>query len=107
MHEASEDIVGNLGELIVEKTASNLVDEIKKLSRQNQAAIIVEVLDTLDEEGEEIDDEELLRELQRREAEGMEGSVSFATCLRREGKWMFVSRTQQFAIISWHATDSR
>ena len=59
------------------------------------------------EEGEEIDDEELLRELQRREAEGMEGSVSFATCLRREGKWMFVSRTQQFAIISWHATDSR
>ncbi len=78
MLQASEDIVGNLGELTVEKTASNLVDEIKKLSRQDQAAIIVEVLDTLDEEGEEIDDEELLRELQRREAEGMEGSVSWS-----------------------------
>ena len=78
MLQTSEDIVGNLGELTVEKTASNLVDEIKKLSRQDQAAIVVEVLDTLDEEGEEIDDEELLRELQRREAEGMEGSVSWS-----------------------------
>jgi len=78
MLQTSEDIVGSLGELTVEKTASNLVDEIKKLSRQDQAAIIVEVLDTLDEEGEEIDDEELLRELQRREAEGMEGSVSWS-----------------------------
>ncbi len=78
MLQTSEDVVGNLGELIVEKTASNLVDEIKKLSRQDQEAIIVEVLDTLNEEGEEIDDEELLRELQRREAEGMEGSVSWS-----------------------------
>lgn len=62
----------------MEKTTSNLVDEIKKLSRQDQAAIIVEVLDTLDEAGEEFDDEELLRELQRREAEGMKGSVSWS-----------------------------
>lgn len=53
------------------QTASNLVDEIKKLSRQDQASIIVEVLDTLDEAGDEFDDEELLRELQRREAERM------------------------------------
>lgn len=62
----------------MEKTTSNPVDEIKKLSRQDQAAIVVEVLDTLDEAGEEFDDEELLRELQRREAEGMKGSVSWS-----------------------------
>ncbi len=59
------------------KTASNIVDEIKKLSRRDQAAIVIEVLDTLDDESEEFDDEELLGELQRREAEGMNGSVSW------------------------------
>lgn len=58
-------------------TTSTLIDEIKKLSRQDQATIVVEVLNTLDEEGEEFDDEELIRELQRREAEGMHGSVSW------------------------------
>jgi putative addiction module component (TIGR02574 family) len=62
----------------VGEIANNLVDEIKKLSRQDRAAIIIEVLDTLDEEGEEINDEELHRELQRREAEGMEDSVSWS-----------------------------
>jgi hypothetical protein len=61
----------------VGKTASNIVDEIKKLSRRDQAAIVIEVLDTLDDESEEFDDEELLGELQRREAEGMNGSVSW------------------------------
>jgi hypothetical protein len=58
----------------VGKTASNIVDEIKKLSRRDQAAIVIEVLD---DESEEFDDEELLGELQRREAEGMNGSVSW------------------------------
>lgn len=67
-----------MGELIVGKTATNLVDEIKKLSSQDRAAIVVEVLDTLDEEGEEFDDEELLRELERREAEGMTDSVPWS-----------------------------
>lgn len=62
----------------MEKVATNLIDEIKKLSRQDQAAIVVEVLGTLDEGGEEFDDEELIRELQRREAEGMDGSVSWS-----------------------------
>jgi hypothetical protein len=62
----------------VEKTTSNLVDEIKKLSHQDQAAIVVEVLDALDETGEEFDDEELLRELQRREAQGLNGSVPWS-----------------------------
>ena len=65
-------------ELILEKAASNLIDEIKKLSRQDQAAIAVAVLGTLDGGGEEFDDEELLRELQRREAAGMDGSVSWS-----------------------------
>ena len=62
----------------MEKAASDLVDEIKKLSPQDQAAIVCEVLGTLDEGGEEFDDEELLCELQRRELEGMDGSVSWA-----------------------------
>lgn len=66
-----------IGELIVGKTASSLVEEIKKLSPLDQAAIVVAVLDTLDQEGEEFDDEELLGELQRREAEGMKDSVSW------------------------------
>jgi hypothetical protein len=61
----------------VGKTASNIVDEIKKLSPQDQAAIVIEVLDTLGDESEDFDDEELLGELQRREAEGMNGSVSW------------------------------
>jgi hypothetical protein len=61
----------------VGKTASSLVEEIKKLSRRDQAAIVVEVLDTLDDESEDFDDEELLDELLRREAEGMNGSVSW------------------------------
>ena len=39
---------------------------------------MVEVLETLDEESEEFDDEELLSELQRREAEGMNGSVPWS-----------------------------
>lgn len=59
-------------------TASGLIEEIRKLPRQDRAAIAVEVLDTLDDEAQEIDDEELFRELQRREAEGMEGSVSWS-----------------------------
>ena len=59
------------------KTASSLVDEIKKLSPHDQAAIVVEVLDILEEEGEDFDDEELLRELQRRETKGMDDSVSW------------------------------
>lgn len=63
---------------IVEKTANNLLEEIKKLSSQERAAIVVEVLDTLDQEGEEFSDEELLHELQRREAEGMSDSVSWS-----------------------------
>ena len=67
-----------IGDLIVEKTASNLVEEIKKLSCQDRAAIVVEVLDTLDEEGEEFDDEELLCELQGREADGLNGSVPWS-----------------------------
>jgi hypothetical protein len=67
-----------LGELTVEKVATELVDEIKKLSRQDQAAIVVEVLDTLGDEGEEFDEQELLGELQRCEAKGMNGSVSWS-----------------------------
>ncbi len=59
-------------------TASSLLEEILKLPRQDRASIAVEVLNTLDDEGSEIDDEELVRELQRREAEGMEGSVSWS-----------------------------
>lgn len=43
----------------------------------DQAAMVVEVLDTLDQEGEEFDDKELLEELQQREAEGMNDSVSW------------------------------
>lgn len=66
------------GEQAVGEVANNLVEEIKKLSCQDRAAIVVEVLDTLDEEGEEFDDQELLRELQRREAEGMSDSVSWS-----------------------------
>ncbi|MEI8381394.1 MAG: hypothetical protein WCJ09_14800 [Planctomycetota bacterium] len=62
----------------MEKAARNLVDEIKKLSGQDQAAIVVEVLDTLGDKGEEFDEEELLGELQRREAKGMNGSVSWS-----------------------------
>ncbi len=67
-----------MGELTVGKTATNLVDEIKKLSSEDRAAIVVEVLDTLEEEGEEFDDQELLRELERREAEGMADSVPWS-----------------------------
>ena len=62
----------------MENIASNLIDEIKKLSRQDQAAIVLEVMDTLDDDGEEFDDEELLRELQSREKEGMSGSISWS-----------------------------
>jgi hypothetical protein len=62
----------------MEKTAGNLVDEIKQLSRQDQAVIVVEVLDMLDDDGEECDDEELLRELGHREADGMDGSISWS-----------------------------
>ncbi len=62
----------------MEKAATELVDEIKKLSRQDQAAIVIEVLDTLGDEGKEFDEEELLVELQRREAKGMNGSVSWS-----------------------------
>lgn len=62
----------------MKKTAPKLVDEIKKLSRQDQAAIVVEVLDALGDAGEEFDEEELLDELQRREAKGMNGSVSWS-----------------------------
>lgn len=58
--------------------ANNLVNEIKKLSCQDRAAIVVEVLDTLDEEGEEFRDQELVRELERREAEGMSDSVPWS-----------------------------
>jgi putative addiction module component (TIGR02574 family) len=68
-----------MGEPTVSETANNLVDEIKKLSHQDRAAIVVEVLDTLEEEGEEFDDEELRRELERREAEGMTNSVPWST----------------------------
>lgn len=57
------------------ETASTLLDEIKKLSSEDRAAIVVEVLDTLEEESEEFDDEELLRALERREADGMTNSV--------------------------------
>jgi hypothetical protein len=67
-----------MGELTVGKTATNLVDEIKKLSSQDRAAIVVEVLDTLEEEGEEFDDQVLLRELERREVEGMTDSVPWS-----------------------------
>lgn len=59
------------------KTASSLVEEIKKLSPLDQAAIVVEVLDTLDQEGEEFDNEELLLDLQQREADGMKDSISW------------------------------
>jgi len=62
----------------VGEIANKLVDEIKKLSCQDRAAIVVEVLDTLDEEGEEFDDQELLRELERREAEDMSTSVPWS-----------------------------
>lgn len=62
----------------MENVASNLIEEIKKLSRQDQAAIVVEVMDTLDDDGEEFDDEELLRELQSRDKEGMNGSISWS-----------------------------
>ncbi len=62
----------------VGEIANNLIDEIKKLSWQDRAAIVVEVRGTLNEEGEEFDDQELLRELERREAEGMSDSVSWS-----------------------------
>jgi len=78
MQEQCDDSRRVLGELTVEKAARNLVDEIKKLSGQDQAAIVVEVLDTLGDKGEEFDEEELLGELQRREAKGMNGSVSWS-----------------------------
>ena len=67
-----------MGDVIVGITASSLLEEILKLPRHDRASIAVEVLNTLDDEGSEIDDEELVRELQRREAEGMEGSVSWS-----------------------------
>ena len=60
------------------ETANNLVEEIKKLSSQDRAAIVVEVLDSLDEEGDEFDDQELLRELERRESAGMTDSVPWS-----------------------------
>lgn len=58
--------------------ANNLIDEIKKLSCQDRAAIVVEVRGTLDEAGKEFDDQELLHELERREAEGMSDSVPWS-----------------------------
>ena len=76
--ESAMNLACRLEDLIVGKTASNLVEEIKKLSCQDRAAIVVEVLDTLDDEGEEFDDDEMLRELQRREAEGMNESVPWS-----------------------------
>lgn len=78
MQEQCNDSQLVLRELTVEKAAAELVDEIKKLSRQDQAAIVVEVLDTLGDEGEEFDAVELLGELQRREAKGMNDSVSWS-----------------------------
>lgn len=67
-----------IGEQAVGETANRLVEEIKKLSCQDRAAIVVEVLKTLEEEGEGFDDQELLRELERREVEGMTDSVPWS-----------------------------
>lgn len=58
--------------------ANSLIDEIKKLSCQDRAAIVVEVRGTLDEAGKEFDDQELLRELELREAEGMSDSAPWS-----------------------------